>query len=464
LSEPAQTILIVDDDFNSRAALEMLVRREGFEAVSAGDLAEAETLAQRRQFAAVLVDYYLPDGAGLELIARMPDPKPEFVLVTGRSAVEVAVEALRAGVLDYLEKPVDPARLKSVLEGIVRTHGFREEIRSLRGELRELGRFGAMVGSSPAMQAVYDLLAKVAPTEATVLITGESGTGKELVAETVHRLSRRAHRPFVAINCGAVSANLIESELFGHERGSFTGAEKQRRGVFERAHTGTLFLDEISEMPTELQVKLLRVLETRSFTRVGGEKPIEVDVRVVAASNRDLDQAVADGAFRADLLYRLRVVPVALPPLRDRGGDVEALARAFLEEFAREHEGARAFSKAALERVAAYRWPGNVRELKNAVQQAVILAGETIEPEHLPEPVRGNATPVAGASTGAAAPGGGAGGVTLELPISLAEAQRRLVVATLEHLGGDKQKAADALGVSLKTLYSRLREYSAQQG
>ncbi|GMU65039.1 MAG: sigma-54-dependent Fis family transcriptional regulator [Acidobacteriota bacterium] len=459
MNEPNATILIVDDDFNSRAALEALVRREGFEAVSAGDLAEAETLAQRRQFAAALVDYYLPDGAGLELIDRLPDPKPEFVLVTGRSAVEVAVEALRAGVLDYLEKPVDPARLKSVLEGIVRTHGFREEIRSLRGELRELGRFGTMIGASPAMQAVYDLLAKVAPTEATVLITGESGTGKELVAETVHRLSRRAHRPFVAINCGAVSANLIESELFGHERGSFTGAEKQRRGVFERAHTGTLFLDEVSEMPVELQVKLLRVLETRSFTRVGGEKPVEVDVRVVAASNRDLDGAIAEGRFRSDLLYRLRVVPVALPPLRDRGGDVEALAASFLEEFGREHGGAKRFSKAALARIVAYSWPGNVRELRNAVQQAAILAGTTVEPEHLPEQVRA----VTSASTAAVA-ADGPGSVTLELPISLADAQRHLVLATLERFDGDKAKAAEILGISLKTLYSRLREYSAQDG
>ena len=460
MSENHQVILIVDDDFNSRAALEMLVRREGFEAVSAGDLAEAETLAQRRQFAAVLVDYYLPDGAGLELLARLPEPRPECVLVTGRSAVEIAVEALRAGVVDYLEKPVDPARLKTVLEGIVRTHGFREEIRSLRGELRELGRFGAMVGSSPAMQAVYDLLAKVAPTDATVLITGESGTGKELVAETVHRLSRRAHRPFVALNCGAVSANLIESELFGHERGSFTGAEKQRRGVFERAHTGTLFLDEVSEMPAELQVKLLRVLETRSFTRVGGEKPIEVDVRVVAASNRDLDKAAADGAFRSDLLYRLRVVPVSLPPLRERGADIEALARTFLEEFAREQGTPKTMSKAALQRIASYRWPGNVRELKNAVQQAVILAGATVEPEHLPEALR--AAPAAEPTPSGG--GDGSASVTLELPISLAEAQRRLVVATLERLGGDKQKAADALGISLKTLYSRLREYTAQAG
>jgi DNA-binding NtrC family response regulator len=456
LNEPTQAILIVDDDFNSRAALEMLVRREGFEAVSAGDLAEAEALANRRAFAAVLVDYYLPDGAGLELIPRLPEPRPECVLITGRSAVEVAVEALRAGVVDYLEKPVDPARLKTVLEGIVRTHGFREEIRSLRGELRELGRFGAMIGSSAAMLAVYDLLAKVAPNDVTVLITGESGTGKELVAETLHRLSRRAHRPFVAVNCGAVSANLIESELFGHERGSFTGAEKQRRGVFERAHTGTLFLDEISEMPIELQVKLLRVLEARSFTRVGGEKAIDVDVRVVAASNRDLDAAVAEGRFRADLLYRLRVVPVALPPLRDRGGDIEALAESFLDEFSRQQGSPKSYSRAALARISAHRWPGNVRELRNAVQQAAILAGETVEPEHLPEPVRG-ASPAAAAAAAA----GAAGSVTLELPMSLAEAQRRLVLATLERFDGDKAKSAEILGISVKTLYSRLREYSA---
>jgi DNA-binding NtrC family response regulator len=453
-------VLVVDDDFNSRSSLEMLVRREGVEVVTAGDLAEAETLAQRTPFAAVLIDYFLPDGAGLELIPRLPEPRPDVVLVTGQANLETAVEALRAGVVDYLEKPVDQARLKAVLGGILRSSGFREEIRSLRGELRELGRFGALIGRSPAMQAVYDLLAKVAPTDATVLVTGESGTGKELVAETVHRLSRRAQRPFVAVNCGAISGNLIESELFGHERGSFTGAERQRKGVFERAHTGTLFLDEISEMPVELQVKLLRVLETGSFARVGGEKPIEVDVRVVAASNRDLDAAVADGKFRADLLYRLRVVPVELPPLRERGEDVAVLAQHFLDEFARQQGSRKRFSAAALAALVACPWPGNVRELRNAVQQASILAGEEIGVEHLPSTLRSAPAAVAAPAPEAAAEVGEA--LAIRLPISLAEAERRILLATLEQAGGDKTQAAGTLGISVKTLYSRLREYAAR--
>jgi two-component system response regulator HydG len=452
-------VLIVDDDFNSRAALELLVRREGLEAVTAGDLAEATALAQERPFAAVLIDYYLPDGSGLDLLERLPEPRPEVVLITGRAAVETAVEALRAGVADYLEKPVDQARLKSVLEASLRTGTFRAEIRALRDELRELGRFGPMIGSSPAMQAVYDLVAKVAPANATVLIGGESGTGKELVAETVHRLSRRAHRPFVAINCGAISTSLIESELFGHERGSFTGADRQRKGVFERAHTGTLFLDEVSEMPTELQVRLLRVLETGSFTRVGGEKPVEVDVRVVAATNRDLDAAVEAGSFRADLLYRLRVFPIALPPLRERGDDIAALARHFLAEFAREQGEEKRFSTPALTALAAHSWPGNVRELRNVVHQASILAGDEVGEEHLPEAVRATSTPDAPAAPTASAAGQG---LVLELPIALAEAERLLVLATLERFDGDKSRAATTLGISLKTLYNRLREYGAR--
>jgi len=257
-----------------------------------------------------------------------------------------------------------------------------------------------------------------------------------------------------------VSANLIESELFGHERGSFTGADRQRRGVFERAHTGSIFLDEVSEMPIELQVKLLRVLETRSFTRVGGEKPIEVDVRVIAASNRDLDASVADGTMRADLLYRLRVVPIEVPPLRERGDDIVALARHFLAEFAREQGTAREFSPAALEAIRGAAWPGNVRELRNAVQQAFILAPDRIEPEHLPDAVRTAAPSGGGASPGL--PVDGAGRVTLELPVSLAEAERRLVLATLEQCDGDKAAAARTLGISVKTLYNRLREYSAR--
>jgi DNA-binding NtrC family response regulator len=456
------SILIVDDDFNARAALEALVRKEGLEIASAGSLAEAEALASRRQFAAVLVDYYLPDGAGLELIARLPEPRPEIVLVTGRATFETALEALRMGVADYLEKPVDQARLKAVLEGVARTSGFRAEIRSLRDELRGLGHFGPMTGSSEAMQAVYDLLARVAPTEAPVLITGASGTGKELVAQTIHRLSRRAHRPLVEINCGAISANIIESELFGHEKGSFTGAERTHRGVFERAHQGTLFLDEISEMPIELQVKLLRVLESGSLTRVGGEKPLAVNVRVVAASNRDLDAAVEQGKFRADLLYRLRVVSVELPLLADRGDDVLNLADRFLAEFAHEQGSPKALSPAARQALAAHSWPGNVRELRNALHQASILATDVVEVEHLPAPIRSAATSQRRPSAAVDSATKNDSALTLELPTSLADAERHIVLATLERLGGDKQRTAEILGISVKTLYSRLREYAGR--
>ncbi|MGE0638920.1 MAG: sigma-54-dependent transcriptional regulator [Thermoanaerobaculia bacterium] len=465
MSESLPAVLIVDDEFNSRTALEALVRREGFEPVCVSTLAEAETEASRRPFAAVLVDYYLPDGAGLELIERLEEPRPEFVLVTGKSSVELAVEALRAGVVDYLEKPVDQARLKSVLEALLRTGTFRQEIRTLRDELRELGRFGAMIGTSPPMQALYDLLERVAPSDATILLRGESGTGKELVAGTVHRLSRRSHRPFEAINCGAISGQLIESELFGHERGSFTGAEKQRRGVFERAHTGTLFLDEISEMPIELQVKLLRVLETQSFTRVGGERPIQVDVRIVAASNRDLEAATREGKFREDLLYRLRVVDIELPPLRERGEDIGLLAERFLAEFARERGRAQELSPDAIAELAGRSWPGNVRELRNAIQQASILADGIVEPEHLPAGARDEGSPALRREPGAGATGGGApqgDSVRIAVPATLADAERRIILATLEALDGNKAATAKQLGISLKTLYSRLREYSAR--
>jgi DNA-binding NtrC family response regulator len=463
LSSLAPCILVVDDDPDSLAALEALVAREGFDVVTAVDLAEAEQRAAERAPAAILVDYHLPDGPGLLLIERLAEPRPEIVLVTGRATVETAVEALRAGATDYLTKPVDVARLKAVLESAAKASVLRSELRELREELRELGRFGAMIGSSKPMQEIYDLIARVAPTDATVLVTGESGTGKELVALTVHRLSRRAHRPFVAINCGAISAGLIESELFGHERGAFTGADRQRKGVFERAHQGTLMLDEISEMPIELQVKLLRVLETGTFTRVGGERQQTADVRIVAASNRDLEAAVAEGKLRADLLYRLRVMPIVLPPLRERGGDVRALANYFLDELVRSEGTAKTFSEEALSALETYPFPGNVRELRNTVHQAYILAEETIRPEHLPTAVRPGtaaASAIAAAKSGGPAEGDG---LRLEIPLSLAEAERRVILSTLERLNGDKGKAAESLGISLKTLYSRLREYAARE-
>jgi two-component system response regulator AtoC len=297
------------------------------------------------------------------------------------------------------------------------------------------------------MQRVYDLIAKVAPTDATIFITGETGTGKELVAQTVHQQSRRHREPFRPVNCGAVSPSLIESELFGHERGSFTGAERVHRGYFEQANRGTLFLDEITEMPQELQVKLLRVLETGAVRRIGGTEAIQVDARVIAATNRRPEEAVAVGKLREDLLYRLNVFPITLPPLRDRGEDVSLLAEHFLAGFNRQEGTTKSFSPDSLDRLKRHRWPGNVRELRNSIHRSFILAEDRIDVNDLPAPVRS----VEGSPST----------VALKVGVSLAEAQRRLIVATLESCSSDKKRAAEILGISLKTLYNRLNEYRA---
>jgi two-component system, NtrC family, response regulator AtoC len=366
--------------------------------------------------------------------------------------VDSAVLALREGAADYLTKPVDRARLKSVLAHVSRQRALRAEVSSLRGELRSLGRFGALIGRSAPMQAVYDLIARVAPTQASVFVTGESGTGKELVAETVHRMSRRREAPFVAVNCGAISPNLIESELFGHERGSFTGADRRRRGYFEQAGGGTLLLDEITEMPIELQVKLLRVLESGCVTRVGSTESLPVDVRIVSASNRDPQKAVEEGILREDLLYRLCVFPIHLPPLRERGDDVELLAEHFLLEINRKEGTEKRWDDAALAQLRQHPWPGNVRELKNVLQRAFILAEDRITTDCLPVEVRlGEETTVAGPY------------LQVRIGSKLADVERRLIVATLDDLGGKKKEAAQALGVSLKTLYNRLKAYEQER-
>jgi DNA-binding NtrC family response regulator len=442
--------LIVEDDPDFRSSLAALVSREGYETFEAANLAEARAALAAKPPNLALVDLGLPDGSGLELLRQEEGAAPvEIVVITGNATVETAVEALREGALDYLVKPVDRARLRSVLANVARTRDLKREVSDLRGELRELGRFGPMVGRSPAMQAVYDLIARVAPTQATVFITGESGTGKELVAQTIHRLSTRRNKPLVALNCGAISPTLIESELFGHERGSFTGADRRRAGYFEEAAGGTLFLDEISEMPIELQVKLLRVLETETVTRVGASDPIKVDVRVIAASNRDPRKAVEEGTLREDLLYRLNVFPIHLPPLRERAGDVELLAAHFLEELNAREGTTKRFSAAATERLCALPWPGNVREIKNVVERAAILADDTIEPSALPEAQAGQALRAADAS------------LHIRVGSSIAQVERRLILATLDQLEGDKKRAAEVLGISLKTLYNRLNVYAA---
>ena len=327
---------------------------------------------------------------------------------------------------------------------------LQAEVDGLLGELQRSGCFGHMVGQSEPMQLVYEQIARVAGTSITVYITGESGTGKELVARTVHDLSRRRARPFLPVNCGAISPNLIESEIFGHEKGSFPGAEREHQGFFERACGGTLFLDETTEMPPALQVKLLRVLETGRFMRVGSTAPIETDVRVVAAINRDPMQAVAQGALRSDLMYRLNVFPIDLPPLRDRLDDLPLLVSHFLREIGAREGSTRHASPQALKRLAEYGWPGNVRELRNVLQRAYVMTtGSEIADKWLPRNPRVEPVPVLGNS----------GALKVNIGTPLAAVERQVILATLEHYAHHKERTAAALGVSLKTLYNRLKEY-----
>jgi two-component system response regulator AtoC len=439
--------LIVEDSESSRELFSEWLKPLGFGTIATeGTLAGAQALLKEQSFDLVLLDLQLPDGSGLDLLKQLEDhPDSEIVVITGHGTIDSAIDAMRGGAIDYLTKPVDLRRLQKIVTKSVRSLALRSEVASLRGELRRMGRFGGMVGASEAMQRAYDLIIRVAPTSSTVLIVGETGTGKELIAETIHKQSRRAAEPFIAINCGAVSATLIESELFGHERGSFTGAERKHKGIFERANGGTLFLDEITEMPMELQVRLLRILETSTLTRVGGDEAISADARVLAATNRDPGKAVQEGKLREDLLYRLNVFPIVVPPLRDRAGDITLLALHFLERLNKEAGTAKTFTPAALERLERHTWPGNVRELKNAIERAHIIAGDRIDAESLP--LKGaalTATDAAGA---------------LPVGSSIAKVEEQLILATMDRCRGDKRRAAEILGISLKTLYNKLGTY-----
>lgn len=445
--------LVVEDDRPALDALLAWVQQQGFSVQGEMSLADARRAMLARPMNLLLADLTLPDGSGLELIDDAVTSGAQVVLITGHASVDTAVEALRHGATDYLTKPLDLARLTTILANVSRTRELREEIGSLRGALRKLGHFGPLVGASESMGAVYDLIAKVAPTDATVLIVGESGTGKEVVMQAVHQLSRRRHGPFVPVNCGAISPNLIESTLFGHEKGSFTGAEKMHRGLLEQAAEGTLFLDEVTEMPPDLQVKLLRVLETGTTMRVGGEKPIPVDVRVVAATNRDPEQAVRDGTLREDLWYRLNVFPIQLPPLRKRHGDIRLLAQHFLAQLNATNGTAKRWSDEAFALLEAYAWPGNVRELKNLTHRAYILADQVIDAACLPTlPHRGVGRDADDTAEV----------LQVRVGSSIADVEKRLIFATLEQVDGNKQKAAEVLGVSLKTLYNRLSAYKME--
>jgi two-component system response regulator AtoC len=373
-------LLLVDDDPEALEWLSEMAKAEGFTVSQADSLRAARIHLSRLQPDLLLTDLQLPDGKGMDLINDLETREStEVVLITGHASVESAVEALRLGATDYMVKPVDVERLKAILRRVPRTGELRQEIGELRDELRKLGRFGHILGSSQPMQRLYDQLGRVSPTSAGVLLIGESGTGKELAAQTIHDLSRRKKAAFLPLNCGAVSPQLIESELFGHEKGSFTGADRQHKGYFERCHGGTLLLDEITEMPQELQVKLLRVLETGQFMRVGTTTPMTADVRLIAATNRNPEQAIGEGKLRADLFHRLNVFPISMPPLRERATDIELLAQHFLEQLNKREGTGKSFAPGTIAALYAHSWPGNVRELKNYVQRAYILADDVID-------------------------------------------------------------------------------------
>jgi DNA-binding NtrC family response regulator len=442
-----ERVLIVEDEPSTRVGLTELVRTWGFTADSAGDGEEALRRITVFRPSIIISDLVMPHMGGLDLLRALQDDGGDYtvVILTAQGTVETAVEAIKAGAYDYLTKPIEPQRLKILLDKIVERQDTLREVKLLRRQLREHGTFGRMIGTSPNMRKVYQTVEQAAPTSASVLIWGESGTGKELVAQTIHQLSPRAQMPFVPINCAAIPETLLESEIFGHEKGSFTGAVDRREGCFELADRGTLFLDEVAEMTPATQVKLLRVLQERKFRRVGGRNEQTVDVRVIAATNVNPVDAVKSGKLREDLYYRLNVFAIELPALRQRKEDLPLLIQSFLADFnTRNNKNVSALDPAAMRILEQYNWPGNVRELRNVIERAVILSsGEFIDPKQLPPLVTDS--PDVAKPTLSLTPG-----TTVE------EAERRLILMTLEHTRDNKTRAAEILGISLKTLHNKL--------
>jgi two-component system response regulator AtoC len=441
--------LIVDDDSSSCEALSEIIAAHGFTSTMANTLREAKIQLSRHRPDLMLLDLSLPDGSGMDLVGDLTGlDSPEIILITGHASVESAVAALRLGAVDYLIKPINLHRLRRLLARVPSSGSARPERGGARTSCSTPVPSGHMLGDSAPMQKLAHQLRRVAPTDATVLELGESGTGKELAARSVHDQSRRKKQIFLPVNCGAISPHLMESEIFGHEKGSFTGAERQHKGYFERATGGTLFLDEITEMPLDLQVKLLRVLESGTFARIGSQAELATDVRIVAATNRDPEQAVAEGKLRLDLYHRLNVFPLRIPALRERGADIPLLAQHFLDALNRQAGATKILSREAMLALQNYHWPGNVRELRNHVHRGFILADRVIEVAGLTSPP--TTQPAAG--------------VTMPIPLgtSLAEVDRKIIFATLELCGGVKKRAADILGISLKTLYNRLEEYGRE--
>ncbi len=450
MAERKTRILVVDDEEAMREVLEMRLGQWGFEVCAAGDGIEGERLARSFRPDIVISDVIMPEISGMDLLRMLKadDPDRPVVLVTAQGSIDLAVEAMKQGAHDFITKPLDYSKLRAVVEAAVKELTQRHESRLLDSRLEGGAGFGDFVGTSAPMREAYDLITSVGGSDAAVIITGESGTGKELAARTVHNLSARSKGPFVAINTAAIPENLMESEMFGHEKGAFTGAVGVRLGCFELANKGTLFLDEIAEMPMALQPKLLRVLEDRKVRRLGGTQEMAVDVRIIAATNQDPRSSVLNGRLREDLFYRLNVFTLVLPPLRERRGDIELLAQHFVREFNAKHRAqVRGVREETLELLERYGWPGNVRELKNIMERAVILAKDKwIERSHLPAYLLGT-QPASGHK------------ISLPSGITAAEVEKELILRTLEATGYNKAETARRLGIDVKTVRNKLKAY-----
>jgi len=445
-------VLIVDDEADSRDALAELTTRWGYDVQTASDGTEALRRAIEGHPDVILTDLVMPNMDGLWLLRALRAELPEcpVVLLTGRGTIQTAVQAIKEGAYDFIEKPLEIPRLRIVLERALEKKETMREVQLLRRRIAALAPGTDMIGSGPAMQRVFELVNKVAPSNASVVIAGQSGTGKEVVARAIHNLSPRNEKPFVALNCSAIPATLIESELFGYERGAFTGADQRRMGNFELAHNGTLFLDEVGELPLELQAKFLRVLEERRFRRLGGRAEVEVDVRVICATNRDLKEEIRRGRFREDLYFRLHVFTIVLPPLRERREDVPLLVHHFIEKFNGETgKRVQGLSPAAMGTLQGYAWPGNIRELRNTLERAMILVdGDVITEEQLPPDMQSSRPEAAM--------------LRVPLGVPLDRVEKDYILASLQKNGGNKARTAEVLGISEKTLYNKLNRWAAE--
>jgi two-component system response regulator HydG len=444
-------ILVVDDEESHRIMLRAVLQEEGYEVSEVSDGTEAVKAVEQEPFDLILLDIRMRTMDGIEALGeiRKISPLVPVLIMTAYASVKTAVEALKAGAFEYLTKPLDIDELKILIEKALEIYHLRAENIALKERLGDRFNFSKIIGRSPKMKEVFDTLSLVAPTDATVLILGESGTGKELVANSIHHNSPRASQPFIKVSCAALPETLLEGELFGHEKGAFTGAIARREGRFQLAHRGTIFLDEVGEMSVTTQTKLLRVLQEKEFEPLGSTRTIKTDVRVIAASNKDLEREVKEGRFREDLFYRLNVVPVSLPPLRERKEDIPALAAHFFAVYREKNrKELKDISGKAMDLLIRYDWPGNIRELENCLERAVILArGEIIAPADLPPTIQ------------ALSKDREIQGLNLPSGISLQEVERALILKTLEDTGGNRSRAAEILGINRRTLQNKLKEY-----